>query len=69
MGRDAPEPTELNSRGRYRLTTTFCEWLMGLDEGHVTGTPGLSRDAVMRLLGNGVVPQQARLALRLLLAG
>ncbi len=68
VGRTPPDPTELNSRGRYRLTTTFCEWLMGLDAGHVTATPGLSRDAVMRLLGNGVVPQQARLALRLLLA-
>ena len=67
LGRDAPEPTELNSRGRYRLTATFCEWMMGLDEGHVTATPGLSRDAVMRMLGNGVVPQQARLALSVLL--
>lgn len=68
VGRDAPEPTELNSRGNYRLTAAFYEWMMGLDEGYVTATPGLSRDAVMRMLGNGVVPQQAQLALRCLLA-
>lgn len=41
---------------------------MGLPEGWVTGVPGLSRNAMLKALGNGVVPQQAALALTLLLA-
>ena len=39
--------------------------MMGLPEGHVCAL-GLSRTATMRMLGNGVCPQQAALALRLL---
>ena len=41
--------------------------MQGLPAGWVTDVPGLSRNAMLRLLGNGVVPQQAELALRLLL--
>lgn len=41
---------------------------MGLPEGHVTAVPDLSRNAQLKALGNGVVPQQAAHALRLLLA-
>jgi len=41
--------------------------MMGLDEGWVCGDDvGLSRSAALRILGNGVVPQQAALALTLL---
>ena len=40
--------------------------MMGLPAGWVTDLP-LTRTAQMRLLGNGVVPQQAAVALRLLL--
>ena len=40
---------------------------MGLPEGWVTDVPSLSRNAQLKALGNGVVPQQAALALRLLL--
>lgn len=40
---------------------------MGLPPGHVTGVPGLSRAAQLTRLGNGVVPQQAVYALRILL--
>jgi len=40
---------------------------MGLPAGHVTAVPGLTRTAQLRLLGNGVVVQQAAHALRLLL--
>ncbi|AUG78077.1 hypothetical protein CFP65_3276 [Kitasatospora sp. MMS16-BH015] len=40
---------------------------MGLPEHHVTGVPDLSRAAQLHALGNGVVPQQAAHALRLLL--
>ncbi|MFD6866459.1 hypothetical protein ACFWDM_29375 [Streptomyces diastaticus] len=40
---------------------------MGLDVGHVTNVPGLTRNEQLKALGNGVVPQQAAAALRLLL--
>ena len=40
---------------------------MGLDDGHVTGVRGLSRNQQLRLLGNGVVPQQAEYAITSLL--
>ena len=40
---------------------------MGLPGGWVTDVPGLSRNAQLKALGNGVVPQQAAMALRLLL--
>jgi DNA (cytosine-5)-methyltransferase 1 len=39
---------------------------MGLPAGWVTDVPGLPRNAQLKALGNGVVPQQALLALRLL---
>jgi DNA (cytosine-5)-methyltransferase 1 len=40
--------------------------MQGLPEGWVTDVPGLSRNAQLKALGNGVVPQQAALAVRLL---
>lgn len=60
--RPAPAPTD----GRGRLSPAFVEWVMGLDAGHVTGVPGLSRAAQLTALGNGVVPQQACRAMELL---
>lgn len=65
IGRKAPNPREPATVG-LRLSPLFTEWLMGLPEGHVTGT-GISRKAQLHVLGNGVVPQQAELALRILL--
>lgn len=41
---------------------------MGLPEGHVTAVPGLTRNEQLKLLGNGVVWQQAAAALPYLLA-
>ena len=41
---------------------------MGLPEGWVTDVPGVSRNDALRLLGNGVVPQQAAAALEWLLS-
>lgn len=38
--------------------------MMGLPDGWVTAVPGLARNAQLKLLGNGVVPQQAEVALR-----
>ena len=43
------------------------EWMQGLPAGWVTGVPGLSRKHQLHALGNGVVPQQAAMALRMLL--
>ena len=62
IGRDAPEPTEPGKK-RPRLAARFVEWLMGLETGHVTDTPGLTRTEQLRALGNGVVPQQGAAAL------
>jgi DNA (cytosine-5)-methyltransferase 1 len=61
VGRPAPNPTTDG-----RLSPRFVEWMMTLPEGWVTDTPGLSRTAQLRALGNGVVPQQAAAALELL---
>ena len=60
VGRPAPNP--LTTSGK--LSSRFVEWMMGLD-GHVCNL-GLTRRAELRILGNGVCPQQAALALRLL---
>lgn len=57
-GRPAPDPTD----NRRRLNARFVEWMMGLPDGWVTDV-GLSRAAQLRILGNGVVPQQAAHAL------
>lgn len=40
---------------------------MGLPDGWVTCTPGLTRGAMLKALGNGVVWQQAAAAIRLML--
>ncbi|MFC7303212.1 DNA cytosine methyltransferase [Streptomyces monticola] len=63
-GRAAPSPTVPGTR---RLSAELVEWMMGLPEGWVTHTEGLSRAAQLRLLGNSVVPQQAAHAVGLLL--
>lgn len=64
-GRPAPRPTEPGRNGE-RLSPRFVEWLMGLPAGWVTDVPGLTRTQQLKCLGNGVVPQQALLALHLL---
>lgn len=69
-GRAAPPPTNPPRRegGKPRLSARFVEWLMGLPEGHVTGPDlNLSRERQLRMLGNGVVPQQAALAVHTLI--
>lgn len=62
LGRRAPWPTDALGR----LSPVFTEWLMGLPDGWVTNTAGLTRAAMLRALGNGVVPRQAVAAIRLL---
>lgn len=66
----APAPTLADGKnGQHRLSAPFVEWMMGLPEGWVTSPEiGLTRNQQLRALGNGVVPQQASLALRELLA-
>ena len=61
VGRPAPAPTEPGPKGGPRLSAAFVEWLMGLPAGHVTDC-GLTRNEALRVLGNGVVPQQAAAA-------
>jgi DNA (cytosine-5)-methyltransferase 1 len=41
--------------------------MMGLPDGWVTAVPGLSRNAQLKALGNGVVRQQGAAAIWLLL--
>jgi DNA (cytosine-5)-methyltransferase 1 len=67
LGRRAPRPTGLSSRGGQVLSPQFVEWMMGLPAGWVTDIPGLTRNDQLKALGNGVVPQQAAHAVRFLL--
>jgi hypothetical protein len=66
LGRPVPEPTQPGKHGRPVLAPPFVEWLMGLPHEWVTGLE-LPRTAALRVLGNGVVWQQAAAALRILL--
>lgn len=65
-GRPAPAPTKPDGKdGAHRLSSKFTEWMMGLPDGWITDA-GLTRVEELKAAGNGVVPQQAILALRLL---
>lgn len=69
LGKPAPPPTEPNKNGNPRLSAAFSEWLMGWPAGWVTDPAiGISRNDQLRIVGNGVCPQQAVAALRYLLA-
>ncbi len=69
LGRTAPPPTLPDGKnGNHRLNSAFVEWMMGLPEGHVTDSAiNITRNEQLKALGNGVVPQQAMYALRILL--
>jgi DNA (cytosine-5)-methyltransferase 1 len=67
IGRKAPAPTKADGKdGSHRLSSLFTEFLMGLPLGWVTGH-NLSRAEELKMCGNGVVPQQAEMALRFLI--
>lgn len=67
IGRPAPAPTKPDGKdGAHRLSSAFTEWMMGVPEGWITDC-GLTRNEELKACGNGVVPQQAELALRYLL--
>ena len=65
LGRPAPAPTAPDGKGgAQRLSALAVEFMMGLPAGHVTDPAiGLTRTEQLKALGNGVVPQQASLAL------
>ena len=62
LERAAPAPTTPGRNDRPRLNPQFVEWMMGLPDGWVTGH-GLSAAKELKMLGNGVVPQQAHAAI------
>ena len=62
MGRAAPAPIV---PGTKQLNARMVEWMMGLPEGWVTDL--IPNRRALKVLGNGVVPQQAALAIRGLL--
>jgi DNA (cytosine-5)-methyltransferase 1 len=69
LGRPAPAPTKPDGKeGAHRLSSKFTEWMMGLPDGWISDC-GLTRNEELKACGNGVVPQQAELALRHLLEG
>jgi hypothetical protein len=69
INRPAPAPTKPDGKeGSHRLSSKFTEWMMGVPDGWITDA-GLNRVDELKACGNGVVPQQAELALRILLQG
>jgi len=56
-------PNALDQEGK--LNAEFVEYMMGLPVGWITNV-GLSRAQQLKILGNGVVPQQAEYAIELL---
>jgi DNA (cytosine-5)-methyltransferase 1 len=69
LDRPAPAPTMTSTKGNPQLSPAFVEWMQGLPAGWVTDVPGITRNEALKALGNGVVPQQAAAALRLMLGG
>lgn len=68
LTRSAPNPTAPNRNGRPQLNPEFAEWVMGLPAYWVTDPViGLTRAEQLKILGNGVVPQQAIAAYQYLL--
>jgi DNA (cytosine-5)-methyltransferase 1 len=69
LTRPAPKPTEPGVSGlkRPRLNPAFSEWMMGWPEGWCTAPEiGITRKDQLKIVGNGVCPQQAAAALRYL---
>lgn len=64
----APDATLISARAAEVLSPRFVEWMMGLPAGYVTGTAGMARNHMLKVLGNGVVPQQAAYAIERLWA-
>lgn len=75
-GNVAPSPVKHDGRNdNARLSAEFSEWMMGIPHQWVTDpaiwegySPNAAREAILKALGNGVVPQQAALAVAGLLS-
>ena len=63
---EAPPPSPVNVEGK--LSPAFVEWMMTLPPGWVTELD-LPRTTQLKILGNGVLPIQAEVAYKSLLAG
>lgn len=62
---EAPRAVELNKNNNLRITVEFVTWMMGWPEDWFADTD-LARVSQLTILGNGVVPQQAELAIEAL---
>lgn len=60
------EPSDVPLPDQLSLSPPFVEWMMGLPAGHVTDI-NIARNEKLKILGNGVVPQQAAYAVSALL--
>nr|WP_239115326.1 DNA cytosine methyltransferase [Streptomyces sp. SID8499] len=67
-GRPAPSPVALDARGNLRVSPAAYEWLMGWPTGWITDVPGIPRTELLRIAGNGVIPQQTAAGHRHLMA-
>lgn len=70
LGRPAPSPVRYDGKnGKARLNPELTEFMMLWPLGHVTDPAiGLTRSAQLKVCGDGVVPLQAVVALRMMLA-
>jgi DNA (cytosine-5)-methyltransferase 1 len=66
FSRSMDRQTVPDTLDQERLNTKFVEYMMGLPEGWVTDLD-LTRAQMLKMLGNGVVPQQAYHALEILM--
>ncbi|MDR1214471.1 MAG: DNA (cytosine-5-)-methyltransferase [Propionibacteriaceae bacterium] len=62
-----PAPTIVAKNGTIQANPAFGEWMMGLPEHWITGIPNMPKFAAGKMIGNGVAPPQAQLALTLIL--
>lgn len=69
IGRAPTYPVLTGPQGAPVNSPRFVEWMMGLPAGWVTDVDGLSVADMLALLGNGVCPQQAALAITRLFGG
>lgn len=58
VGRPAPSPVAPDANGNLRVSPAAYEWLMGWPTGWITDVPGIPRTQLLKIAGNGVVPQQ-----------
>ncbi|MER5875513.1 DNA cytosine methyltransferase [Streptomyces sp. NPDC001910] len=67
-GLPVPSPLAPGHRGALRVSAAAYEFLMGWPAGWITEVPGVPRPQLIKIAGNGVVPQQTAAGHRLLMA-